>query len=51
MKSDKVDFAAEVKPRPIFPLAAATDLPVEKEETAPIGSGEKSSEFTYGEFP
>lgn len=31
MKNGKVDFAAEVKPRLAFPLAAAANMPIEKE--------------------
>ncbi|KAM2239455.1 hypothetical protein ACFXTI_009008 [Malus domestica] len=41
MKSDKVDFAAKVAPRPIF-FAAEIGSPGEKEETARMGSCEKS---------
>ena len=42
MKSDKVDSAAKVVPRPI-PLAAEIGSPTEKEKTVRIGSCEKST--------
>ncbi|KAM1119619.1 hypothetical protein ACFX2B_043175 [Malus domestica] len=41
MKSDKVDSTAKVAPRPI-PYAAETDSPAGNEETACVGSCEKS---------
>lgn len=48
MKRDKVDFATKVVPRPI-PLAAETHSPVAKEETARMGSREKSAKPVFGE--
>ena len=48
MKSDKVDSAAEVGPRPT-PPAVETDSPAEKEETALVGSCEKSIKPVSGE--
>ena len=48
MKSDKVDSAAEVAPRHISP-AAKTESPAGKEETARVGSCEKSIKPASGE--
>ncbi|KAM2437914.1 hypothetical protein ACFX1W_014976 [Malus domestica] len=42
MKSDKVDFAAKMVPKPT-PPAAETNSPVRKGETACVGSCEKST--------
>ncbi|KAM1630650.1 hypothetical protein ACFX2K_018755 [Malus domestica] len=48
MNSDKVDFVAKVAPRPT-PFATETDSPARKEETARVGSCEKSIKPAYGE--
>ncbi|KAM1489389.1 hypothetical protein ACFXTO_032660 [Malus domestica] len=48
MKSDKVDSAARVAPKPT-PLAIEIDSPTEKEETAHVGSYEKSTMLVSGE--
>ncbi|KAB2605672.1 hypothetical protein D8674_005389 [Pyrus ussuriensis x Pyrus communis] len=48
MKSDKVGSAAEVALRPTF-SAAETDSPIGKEETARVGSREKSTKPTSRE--
>ncbi|KAM1964772.1 hypothetical protein ACFX15_045205 [Malus domestica] len=48
MKSDKVDSAAKVAPRPI-PYVAETDSPAGNEETAHVGSCEKSTKPASGE--
>ncbi|KAM1298666.1 hypothetical protein ACFX2F_025445 [Malus domestica] len=48
MKSDKVDSVAKVVPRPI-PYAAETDSPTGNEETARVGSCEKSTKPASGE--
>ncbi|KAB2630928.1 hypothetical protein D8674_008447 [Pyrus ussuriensis x Pyrus communis] len=48
MKSDKVDFTAKMVPKPI-PLAAEICSPAEKDETARVGSCEKSTKFVSGE--
>ncbi|KAM1053769.1 hypothetical protein ACFX2I_001182 [Malus domestica] len=48
MKSDKMDSAAKVAPRP-NPPAAETDSPAGKEETARVGSCEKSTKPASGE--
>ncbi|KAM1760565.1 hypothetical protein ACFX12_003426 [Malus domestica] len=48
MKSDKVDSAAKVAPRPI-PYATKTDSPAGNEKTARIGSCEKSTKPASGE--
>ncbi|KAM2908009.1 hypothetical protein COP2_047568 [Malus domestica] len=48
MKSDKVDSAAKVVPRPI-PYAAETDSPAGNEETARVGNCEKSTKPASGE--
>ena len=48
MKIDKVDFAANVVPRPIL-LAAEIGSPTEKEKTAHVGSYEKSINPVSGE--
>ena len=48
MKSDKVDSAAEVALRPI-PYAAETNSPAGNEETARVGSCEKSTKPASGE--
>ncbi|KAM1611426.1 hypothetical protein ACFX1Z_000209 [Malus domestica] len=47
MKSDKVDSAAKMAPKPT-PLAAETDSPVEKEKTTRIGKCEKSTAYFRG---
>ncbi|KAM2063875.1 hypothetical protein ACFX16_027346 [Malus domestica] len=47
MKSDKVDSAAKVAPRPI-PYAAEIDSPARNEKTARIGSCEKSTKPASG---
>ena len=47
-KSDKVDSAAEMVPQPI-PLAAETDSPAEKNETARAGSCEKFTKLASRE--
>ncbi|KAM1862486.1 hypothetical protein ACFX14_002941 [Malus domestica] len=48
MKSDKVDSGAKVAPRPI-PYAAETNSPAGNEETARVGSCEKSTKPASGE--
>ncbi|KAM1022320.1 hypothetical protein ACFX2A_044357 [Malus domestica] len=48
MKSNKADSATKVAPRPI-PYAAETDLPAGNEETARVGSCEKSTKPASGE--
>ncbi|KAM1725050.1 hypothetical protein ACFX11_023425 [Malus domestica] len=48
MNSDKVDSAIKVAPRPI-PYAAETDSPAGNEETARVGSYEKSTKLAFGE--
>ncbi|KAM2565055.1 hypothetical protein TB2_013289 [Malus domestica] len=48
MKSDKVDTAAKVAPRPI-PYAAETDSLAGNEETTRVGSCEKSTKPVFGE--
>ncbi|KAM1397325.1 hypothetical protein ACFX2I_014921 [Malus domestica] len=48
MKSDKVDSTAKMVPKPT-PPAAETDSPVGKEETARVGSCEKSTKLASGE--
>ncbi|KAM2748735.1 hypothetical protein EV2_027724 [Malus domestica] len=48
MKSDKVDSATKVAPRPI-PYAAKTDSPAGNEETARVGSCKKSTKPASGE--
>ena len=48
IKSDKVDSTAKVAPRPI-PYAAETNSPAGNEETAHVGSCEKSTKPTFGE--
>ncbi|KAM0973384.1 hypothetical protein FF1_016732 [Malus domestica] len=47
MKNDKVDSAAKVAPRPIL-YAAETDSPAGNEETACVGSCEKSTKLASG---
>ncbi|KAM2633119.1 hypothetical protein EV1_023776 [Malus domestica] len=48
MNSDKVDFVAKVAPRPTH-FAAETDSPARKEETARVGSCEKSTKPAFRE--
>ena len=48
MKSDKVDSAAKVASRPI-PYVVETNSPAGNEETAHVGSCEKSIKLAYGE--
>ncbi|KAM1014394.1 hypothetical protein ACFX2C_044385 [Malus domestica] len=48
MKSDKVDSVAKVAPKP-SPLAAGSDSPTEKKETARVSSCEKSTKFVSRE--
>ncbi|KAM1084597.1 hypothetical protein ACFX19_023281 [Malus domestica] len=48
MNRDKVDSAAKVALRPT-PFAVETDLPARKEETAHVGSCEKSTKPASGE--
>ncbi|KAM2105422.1 hypothetical protein ACFX1R_015930 [Malus domestica] len=48
MKSDKVNSAAKMAPRPIS-SAAEIDSPARKEETACVGSCEKSTMLAFGE--
>lgn len=48
MKTDKADSATKMVPRPI-PLAAKTDSPIEKKQTAHVGSFEKSPKPISGE--
>ncbi|KAM1121518.1 hypothetical protein ACFX19_003232 [Malus domestica] len=48
MKSDKMDFATKVAPKPT-PQAAEIDYSVEKKETARVDSREQSTKPVFGE--